>query len=194
MDNKFDTATVISIVTGTILLIITFVSVWNTPFIPDEWAVRIGGAVLVLVASVSGTVTGLTVPVFSCLLTGIVFNRPDTFAQMGLLLVTGVITGHYADKIGIKYGRFHGISILDFAVIETGAAVISWLCLYPLLQVYVYRQDLRITVPHGLFECVISVGVKIFICLPVLLIFNHFFKKRQMVEDARREYLYHAGK
>ena len=194
MDNKFDTRTVVSIVTGTILLIITNVSVWSTPVIGDEWAIRISAAILVIVAAISGTITGVLVPVFSGLLTGIVCSRPDAFAQMGLLLVTGAATGHFADKVGVKFGRLHGIAILDFTVIEVCAAVIGWLCLYPLLYAYDYGQDLRKTIPYGLREAVISAVIKLLICMPILIIMNHFFMKRQMVEDARREYLYHAGK
>jgi hypothetical protein len=194
MDSRFDTKTVISIVTGTILLIITNAMVWNIPLLGDEWAIRICAVILVIVASVSGTITGILVPLVSCLLTGVVFGRPDAFIQMGILLVTGAVTGHYAEKTGVKYGRFSGIAILDYVVIETGAAVIAWLCIQPLLNLYAYKRDLRVTIPGGLYECLISVGGKLFICLPVLLILNHFFRKRQMVEDAKREYLYHAGK
>ncbi len=179
---------------GTILLIIINVSVWNAPFVGDEWAIRICAPVLVMVASVSGIVTGILVPVVSCLLTGVVFGRPDAFIEMCILLVTGAVTGHYAGKIGVKYGRFTGMAILDYAVIETMTAIIGWMCLQPLLYLYAYGQDLRDTIPRGLTECLISMGGKIFICLPVLLIFNHFFRKKQMVEDAKREYLYHAGK
>lgn len=194
MDERFDTRTVISIVTGTILLIITNATVWSVPAIGDEWAVRICAVVLVFVASISGTLTGILVPMASGLLTGVVFSRTDAFTNMILLLVTGAVTGHYSGKIGVKHGRFTGIAILDYAVIETGAAVISWLCLQPLLNLYVYGQDLRVTIPMGLDELLISLGGKLLICLPVLIISNHFFRKRQMVEDAKREYLYHAGK
>ena len=194
MENRFDTKTVIYIVVGTILLITVNASVWNIPRIGDEWAIRICAVALVIIASVSGTITGILVPVVSCLLTGVVFGRQDAFLEMSLLFVTGAASGHYAEKIGVKYGRFAGIAILDYAVIETGAAIIGWLCLKPLLNLYVYGQDLRVTIPGGLIECLISIGGKIFICLPILLISNHFFRKRQMVEDAKREYLYHAGK
>ena len=194
MENRFDTKTVISIVVGTILLIMINVTVWNIPYIGDEWAIRICAVALVIVASISGIVTGVLVPVVSCILTGVVFGRPDAFIEMCILFVTGSATGHYAEKTGVKYGRFSGIAILDYAVIETGAAIIGWLCLYPLLYLYAYRQDLRMTIPTGLRECLISIGGKVFICLPVLIISNHFFRKRQMVEDAKREYLYHAGK
>lgn len=194
MDNAFDKRTVISIVTGTIILIITNATIWTSPSVGDEWAVRICAVVLVIVSSISGTLTGFLVPLASCLLTGVVFGRPDAFLQMCLLLVTGVISGHYAGKTGVKYGRFEGIAILDYAVIETGAAIISWMCIQPLIYLYAYRQDLRTTIPRGFYECLISIGGKLIICLPVLLILNHFFRKRQLVEDAKREYLYHMGK
>lgn len=194
MDNGFDRRTVAYIVAGTILLIITNVCVWSSPAVPDEWAIRICAVILVLVAAVSNTVTGILVPLASCILTGVVFNRPEAILQMGILLVTGAVTGHYAGKIGVRYGKFEGIAILDYAVIETVAAIISWLCVQPLLYLYAYRLDLRMTIDRGLTECLISVGGKILICLPILLISNHFFRKIQMVEDAKREYLYHAGK
>ena len=194
MENRFDTKTVISIVVGTILLITINVSIWSTPLVGDEWAIRICAVVLVTAASISGTAMGVLVPVVSCLLTGVVFRRPDAFIEMCILFVTGAATGHYAEKTGVKYGKFTGMAILDFAVIETGAAIIGWLCLQPLLNLYAYGKDLRVTIPGGLNECLISIGGKMFICLPVLLISNYFFRKRQMVEDAKREYLYHAGK
>lgn len=194
MDNAFDRRTVASIVAGTILLIITNVCVWTIPAVPDEWAVRICAVILVIVAAVSSTVTGVLVPIASCILTGVVFNRPEVLLQMGILLVTGAVTGHYAGKLGVKYGKFEGIAILDYAVIETAAAIISWLCVQPLLYLYAFRQDLRIAIDRGFNECLISVCGKLIICLPILLISNHFFRKIQMVEDAKREYLYHAGK
>ncbi len=194
MDNVFDRKAVITSVTGTILLIIINAVIWYSPDLGDEWAIRICSVVLIIVASVSGTVTGILVPLASCLLTGILFNRPDAFIEMGLLLVTGAVTGHYADKIGVKYGKFEGIAILDYTVIQTGVAVVSWLCLQPLLYLYFFKQDLRRLIPYGLRECLISIGTKLLICLPILLVSNHFFRKKQMVEDAKREYLYHAGK
>ncbi|MCR4807996.1 MAG: hypothetical protein K5857_10035 [Lachnospiraceae bacterium] len=194
MDNLFNKRSVIAIVTGTILLTVTNLTVWFTPAVDDRWAIRICAVILVIVASVSGILAGILIPVASCLFTGVVFSRPDAFLEMVLLLVTGAIMGHYSDKLEVSHGRFGGIYILDFTVIATGASIIAWLCIQPLAVLYVNLVDLRESISVGMDECLISVGAKLLICLPILLILNHFYRKRQMVEDAKREYLYHAGK
>ena len=194
MENKLDNKTVFAIVTGTVLLIITNVFMWNMPFIQNDWAIRICAVVLTFLAAIFGTLTGVLIPIAACVFTGVVLSHPEAIMEMFILLVTGLATGHYAAKLGIMHGRFTKWHMLDFAILEIGVAIAAWLCVYPLLSLYAYGQDLRLTIDRGLLECFISVAAKLVICLPFLIIANHFFRKKQMVEDAKREYLYHAGK
>ena len=194
MDNKLDNKTVFAIVTGTILIILANVYTWNAPMIYGDWAIRICAVVVAFIAVIYGTLSGSLIPIAACLFTGIILDHHEAFLQMAILLVTGLANGHYAQKLGVKHGRFTKWHMLDFAILEIGVAIAAWLCVYPLLSLYAYGQDLRLTIDRGLLECFISVAAKLVICLPFLIIANHFFRKKQMVEDAKREYLYHAGK
>jgi hypothetical protein len=164
------------------------------PAVSNEWTIRISSVVLVFIATIYGTLSGALIPLAACLFTGIILNHPEAFFDLAMLMVSGLATGHYAEKLGVLHGRFTKWFLLDFVIIVTGAEIVAWLCVRPLLFLYAYGKDLRITIDEGLLECMISVAVKLCICLPLLLIANHFFRKRQMIEDAKREYLYHSGK
>ena len=194
MDNSFDSKMVTAIVAGTVLLIIVNVYVWGDAALPDDIAIYLCLAVLVTVSSLFGTVSGLLIPVAACTLSGIVFTRSGAVVEMVLLVIAGVATGHYSDKFNIRHGGFDGLKILDYVVTEFGISVLIFVCVRPLMSLYLYNTDLKETLGAGVISLLISVGIAVCICLPLLLIFNHFYRKKQMVEDARREFLYHSGK
>lgn len=190
MDKKFDTPTVSAIVIGIILLIIT--NYIFRGFIPAyyEWAVQICSVVVVIIASMYGMIAGILIPAVALVITGVAFMGPDVFDDLLPLLILGAANGHYMDKLLVRRGDFSGIRILDFCILETALALLGWICIYPLERFYVYATDIRISLNKGIVYCGVSVLADLCICLPVLLICNHLFRKKRLIEDAEKEYLY----
>ena len=146
--------------------------------------------VVVVIAAVYGIEAGILIPVAACTIYGVTMRDPIITKEIIFLLLAGIVTGHYKDRFMVDKGDFSGVRILDYVVIETGVAVLTWLCLYPLGSFYLKQSDLRVTLTDGLKNCGICMIGKVCICLPVLLLLNVVLKKKFMVEEARKEYLY----
>ena len=190
MERKFDTPTVTAIVIGTVLLIITEYYFYG--FAPSyvEWAVQICAATIVIIATMYGMVAGILIPAVALTITGAAFMGRDIFDDLVPLMLLGTASGHYMDRLLVRRGDFSGMKILDFCILETALAILAWICIYPLERFYVYATDLRTSLDKGIIYCGVSILGVLCICLPVLFLCNRLFRKKRLIEDARKEYLY----
>lgn len=155
-----------------------------------EWIVQICSAVVIVIAAVTGTVSGFLMPLVSSMIVGIALMGFDVTVEFLILALFGISTGHYMEKLGVRKGEFNGIRIIDFCMLQIMLSIIAWICVYPLSDFYTYGRDLRETLNLGVFHCGISIIIELCICLPVLILCNRLFRQKRLVEDAQREYLY----
>lgn len=192
MRTKLDKQSVTAIVIGMILMIVTDYYMFGYASFPMEWAGQICVVVVVVVSAMHGITAGVIMPSAVAIITGVAFMGTSVFDELLVLLLFGVATGHYMDKLMINEGRFTGIRIFDFIMLEMMLSILAWLCVHPLGSFYMHRMDLRITLEEGVIYCGVSILANLCICLPVLLLFNHIFKKKRVEEDARKAYLRHG--
>ncbi|MCR5507297.1 MAG: hypothetical protein K6F34_01285 [Lachnospiraceae bacterium] len=187
---KFDAGNIIAIVIGTVIII--SINAWSDMGGPIKglWVIQACSAFVVVISAIYGMAAGLLMPIAACLIYGVVMNEPILINEAVFLSIGGMITGHYSDRFMVNSGEFNGMRLIDYAVIETIIAIITWVCLYPLVNLYFNDADLGFSLLDGVKYCGMCIFAKIFLCLPVLLLFNMFFKKKRMVDDARKEYLY----
>lgn len=190
MDKRFDIHTVTAIVIGTIMIIITNYYMHGLSPLPEEWTVQICSAVIIVIASMTGTTAGLLMSLVPSIIVGIALLGPDVMVSFLILALFGISMGHYMDKIGVRRGEFEGMRIFDFCMLQIMLSIITWICVYPLSNFYMYGRDLRDMLDRGVVHCGIAILIGLFICLPVLLICNRLFRQKRLVEDAQREYLY----
>ncbi len=190
MDKKFDIHTVTAIVIGTIIIIITNYYMHLSSSFSKEWIVQICSAVVIVIAAVTGTVSGFLMPLVSSMIVGIALMGFDVTVEFLILALFGISAGHYMEKLGVRKGEFNGIRIIDFCMLQIMLSIIAWICVYPLSDFYTYGRDLRETLNLGVFHCGISIIIELCICLPVLILCNRLFRQKRLVEDAQREYLY----
>lgn len=190
MDKRFDIHTVTAIVIGTIIIIITNYYMHLSSSFSKEWIVQICSAVVIVIAAVTGTVSGFLMPLVSSMIVGIALLGFDVTVEFLILALFGISTGHYMEKLGVRKGEFNGIRIIDFCMLQIMLSIIAWICVYPLSDFYMYGRDLRETLNLGVFHCGISIIIELCICLPVLILCNRLFRQKRLVEDAQREYLY----
>ncbi|MBQ7480247.1 MAG: ECF transporter S component [Lachnospiraceae bacterium] len=190
MDKRFDIHTVTAIVIGTIIIIITNYYMHLSSSFSKEWIVQICSAVVIVIAAVTGTVSGFLMPLVSSMIVGIALMGFDVTVEFLILALFGISTGHYMEKLGVRKGEFNGIRIIDFCMLQIMLSIIAWICVYPLSDFYTYGRDLRETLNLGVFHCGISIIIELCICLPVLILCNRLFRQKRLVEDAQREYLY----
>ncbi len=158
--------------------------------LPEEWTVQICSAVIIVIASMTGTTAGLLMSLVPSIIVGIALLGPDVMVSFLILALFGISMGHYMDKIGVRRGEFEGIRIFDFCMLQIMLSIITWICVYPLSNFYMYGRDLRDMLDRGVVHCGIAILIGLFICLPVLFICNRLFRQKRLVEDAQREYLY----
>ena len=190
MDKRFDIHTVTAIVIGTIMIIITNYYMHGLSPLPEEWTVQICSAVIIVIASMTGTTAGLLMSLVPSIIVGIALLGPDVMVSFLILALFGISTGHYMERLGVRRGEFTGIRIFDFCMLQIMLAIITWICVYPLSNFYMYGRDLRDMLDRGVVHCGIAILIGLFICLPVLLLCNRLFRQKRLVEDAQREYLY----
>lgn len=192
MEKRLDNKAVAAIVAGTVLIIITNSYMSGLPSIPVAWSIQICTVFVVITSAVFGILAGVIMPVAASVIVGIGFLGPAVLDELLLLLLFGVATGHYSGKFMVRRGEFTGIRLFDYCMIEVALAVLAWICIHPLGSFYLYGTDLRISLNEGVRYCGITILANLFICLPVLLLCNRLFKKKRIVEDAEKEYLYRS--
>lgn len=190
MDKRFDIHTVTAIVIGTIMIIITNYYMHLSSSFSKEWIVQICSAVVIVIAAVTGTVSGFLMPLVSSMIVGIALMGFNVTVEFLILALFGISAGHYMEKLGVRKGEFNGIRIIDFCMLQIMLSIIAWICVYPLSDFYTYGRDLRETLNLGVFHCGISIIIELCICLPILILCNRLFRQKRLVEDAQREYLY----
>ncbi len=188
MKNRFDTETVAAIVLGTILIVISYFGLTEYTALPDIWLIQIFAIVVVVIAAVYGTVAGLVIPLAAFLVINMANGGRNTDTAMLLLVFSGVATGHYADKFMVRDGRFKGIRLADYAVVETVVAVLAWVCIDPLFDFYVRSWDLRTTMLDGVKFCGITIVNMLCVCMPLLLLLNSLYKKYGQIVAAGNDY------
>jgi hypothetical protein len=188
MKNRFDTETVASIVLGTMLIVLSYFALTQYTALSDMWLIQIFAIVVVVIAAVYGTVAGLMIPLAAFLVINMANGGRNTDTGMLLLIFSGVATGHYADKFMVRDGKFEGMRLADYAVVETVVAVLAWVCIDPLFNFYVRSWDLRVTMLLGVKFCGISIINMLCVCMPVLLLLNNLYKKYGKIVAARNEY------
>ncbi len=190
MGNKFDVRTIIAMVIGTVLVISLNCMSLAYPQFRGSWLIQACSVVVVVIAAVYGIEAGILIPLAACTIYGVTMRDTIITREIVFLIIGGAVTGHYRDKFMIYNGSFTLDKIMDFVVIETGVGALIWLCLYPLGSFYLKLTDLRITLKDGMVNLGICLLGKLLVCLPLLLLFNAVLKKKHMVEEARKEYLY----
>ncbi len=190
MDNKFDLKAIISITAGTIILILLNIYSGQGTVIKSEWVIQACSVVVVIIAAIYGMAAGMLVPFAACTIYGVAMRDPLVSREIIFLVFGGMVTGHYRDKFMVYKGGFDRPQMVDFAVIETAVAIIAWICMYPLGGFLLKLVDIGTSLKNGLTYCGVCILAKLCICLPVLLMFNKVFRKKRLIEDARKEYLY----
>ena len=190
MDNRFDLETVVAILFGTILMTTAYFYLTGNKAVPDIWLMQIMATVVVTISAVYGTISGCVMPLAAYLIVQMAGSGRATVPAMLFLAVFGAATGHYGRRFRIREGKFNGIYLFDYAVIEAVLAILVWVCIYPLSSFYLRMDDLRGTLLKGVGYCGISIINKICVCLPILLLLNAVFKKRSRLREARDEYMY----
>lgn len=192
MEKRLDGRAVAAIVLGTILVIIVNRYMYVNLSVPREWAIQVCIVIVVIISAVFGILAGAIIPFVSSVIIGASFLGFNAVDELFLLLLFGVTTGHYADRLMVRKGQFVQIRLIDFFMIETALSVLAWICIHPLGRFYMYGTDLRISLNEGVKYCAVSIAANLCICLPVLIVCNRLFRKRRIVEDAEREYLYRS--
>ena len=194
MNKRFDIEAVVAMIAGTILLVMINVYRWEPFPRPQAWMIGVSTAVVVMVSAVYGVIAGALVPIAACTITGLAFWNAGVVSELVALLILGMMTGHYMDKFDIGRGNFRGLKIVDYAVVEAALAIVIWIFVTPLCKFYVNGAGLSDAIHEGVFYLGITFAIAVCICLPLLLLFNSLFKKRQTAIDTRREYLYERNR
>lgn len=190
MEKRLDNSAVAAIVTGTLILIITDYYIFNFPSVKFEWGVALCAVIVMMIAAVYGALAGFLVPFAASVITGVAFMGSSVFTGFLMLTLFGIAVGNYADKFEVRKGGFTGIRIFDFCMLEISVTILAWICVYPLERFYVYKTDIRSSLDSGVLYCGISILMILCICLPVLIICNRLFRRKRLLEDAGKEYLY----
>lgn len=190
MEKRLDNSAVAAIVTGTILLIITDYYMFNFPSLKHEWGIVACAVIVMIIAAIYGAIAGALVPFAASVVTGVAFMGLDVLTGFLVLLLFGIATGNYVDKLEVRKGGFAGIRIFDFCMLEIALTILAWICVYPLERFYVYKTDIRSSLDEGVLYCGVSILMILCICLPVLIVCNRLFHRKRLLEDAGKEYLY----
>ena len=194
MNLRFDTETVLAMVAGTMLLLFINIYDWALFPFPKYWMIAFSTAIVVIIAAIYGVVAGAIVPFAACTISVLAFWDAGIISELVSLLILGVATGHYMAKFEIGKGGFRGLKIVDLIVVEVALAVIVWVFIFPLTGFYFRDMGLTELMIEGVRICGVSTLSVLCVVLPVLLLLNRVFKKRQDTIDARREYLYERNR
>ena len=190
MDNRLDMETAAATVLGTIFMILVYSSLAMGTAVPDYVEVQICAIIVTAVAAIYGSVAGGLIPLVSYLAVHISYPRSGALTGMFFLIFFGIATGHYATRFKIRAGKFKGISLADYAVVEAVLAIIVWVCVQPLCSFYLNKADLRDTLNEGVIYCGLTIATELIICLPILMLANSLYAKRQKAMDTGNDYLY----
>ena len=188
MNKTLDTETALAIVFGTVFMIMVFIYLATGTSVPDYLEVQICAIIVTVMAAIYGSVAGGLIPLASYLIVHLTYPRDGALTGVLFLIFIGLSTGHYASAFKIRTGEFKGISLVDFAVIEVVLAVIVWVCVQPLSGFYIEKADLRSTLNIGVMHFGIAAVTELCICLPILLLANRLFARRQEVSDAGKDF------
>ena len=179
MENRFDTETTVATIVGSVFMILVYMSLVMGTTVSDYVEVQICAIIVTVMAAIYGSAAGCLIPLISYLVVRISYPRDGALTGMLFLIVFGVATGHYASRFKIRKGKFRGISLVDFAVIETVLAIIVWVCVESLYGFYFERSDLRYALNDCVRHCGLSIAGELCIGLPILLLANSLYRKRQ---------------
>ncbi|MCR5420632.1 MAG: hypothetical protein K6E98_06490 [Lachnospiraceae bacterium] len=189
MDNKFDNESVMATLFGMILLLIAFLYLGENMKLPQIWLIQLCSLIVVVIAAIYGSVVGVMIPFTAYLILHMVLAGNPSVDSIVYLVILGLGTGHYKDKFMVGVGKFFGIRITDYIVVEGVLVMLVWICIYPLCMFYFQSEDIRVTIFQGLKYFGIALVNVICISIPLLLLLNTVYKKRQDEIDARNEYM-----
>ncbi len=190
MENRLDVEKTIAIITGTVFMIMVYMYLAMGTNLPGYVEIQICVAIVTVMAAVYGSAAGILIPLLSYLTVYVSNPRDGTLPGLLFLVFFGLGTGHFASRFKIRNGRFRGMSLADFAVVESFLAMIIWVCVQPLCSFYFQKTDLRSTLNDGVMNCAFTMAIELCIGLPVLLLANRLYGKRQEAIEAKNDYLY----
>jgi riboflavin transporter FmnP len=190
MENRLDMETATAITAASVFMISVYLYMALETGVPDYLEVQICAIIVTVMAAIYGMAAGILIPLVSYIAVHLSYPRSGALTGMLFLIFIGAATGHYAGQFRIREGRFKGKSLADYAVIETVLAVIVWVCMQPICSFFIDEADLRTTLNNGIMYCGISVVNELCICLPVILLANRLYGKRQEAMKAGEDYLY----
>lgn len=190
MENRLDIEKTVAIITGTVFMIMIYMYLAMETTVPGYVEIQICVAIITVLAAIYGSVAGILIPLASYIAVYVSNPRDGLLSGLLFLVFFGLGTGHFASRFKIRVGRFRGMSLADYAVVEAFLAVIVWVCVQPLCSFYFQKTDLRITLNDGVMNCALTLAIELCIVLPVLLLANRLYGKRQEAIDAKNDYLY----
>lgn len=190
MENRLDVEKTVAIIIGTVFMIMVYMYLAMKTTVPGYVEVQICVAIVTVIAAIYGSAAGILIPLVSYLVVYVSDPRDGALTGLLFLIFFGLGTGHFASRFKIRYGRFKGIGLVDYAVVEAFLAVIIWVCIQPVCSFYFQKTDLRSTLNDGVMYCAFTLAIELCIGLPLLLLANYMYKKRQEAIDAKNDYLY----
>ena len=175
MNKYYNYKTVIGIViSGIILTVIILCLNLYTP-VNNEYTIIISSMVVIIVASVLGPIAGILTPFIGYAVCTTLL--PGTVAVEGfiMLLFAGFSGGHYAEKFGVCKGTFFKRARFDFCIVEICVAAMSWVFVYPIVNVFLFKTPIDRCVMIGFGYFIVAVASILVVCLPIMIILNMFY-------------------
>ena len=139
---------------------------------------------MTVTGAVYGLAAGITAPVLAGIFVGYLLGYNVRMTDLVILILFGGSVGYFANKFGVREGKFDGRNVVGLNVIIISVAVIIFILTRPFLRFFSSDVNLYEEIQSGMTPFIAVVLVTLIISTPIIIMINTWYVKHGAVNTA----------